>query len=281
MAQEEGPLCVAEYSEKGGVGKTSLTSGLAAVAADRGLRVGVADLDPRGTLTDELGLDEPERTVNDIFFVDSSKKAPAPRDPAEIVHEVFVPAGPGWPSNIKILPVDRDFANRENDPTTAMEFRLKRALWGLRDEVDIFLLDVPPRAGGKLAGSALLAAKQVLLPSTLTKDGYLGVQEGLRSIAHYNGPGCLNPDLVVSGVVRSMVPRKKEFSAVNAHWQERLIDDFGDLLLPEPIPFLAVREVARTACKPITAAPGRYGKALVRTYGQILDHILKTAKEQS
>ncbi|WP_332759285.1 ParA family protein [Streptomyces sp. MT206] len=281
MAQEEGPLCVAEYSEKGGVGKTSITSGLAAVAAERGLRVGVADLDPRGTLTDELGLDEPEHTVNDIFFVDTSKKAPPPRDPAEIVQDVFVQAGPGWPSNVKILPVDRDFANRENDPATAMEFRLKRAIWGLRDEVDIFFLDVPPRAGGKLAGAALLAAKQAIIPSTLTKDGYIGVQQGLRSIAHYNGPGCLNPGLVVSSVVRSIVPRKKDISAINRHWEERLIEEFGHLVFPSSIPLYAVRETARTACRPITAAPGPHAKSLVRTYGLILDHVLKTAKEQN
>jgi chromosome partitioning protein len=53
-------LRFAEYSEKGGVGKTSITNGLAAVAGDRGMRVLVVDLDLRATASVELGLPIPE-----------------------------------------------------------------------------------------------------------------------------------------------------------------------------------------------------------------------------
>ena len=50
------PESVAQFGEKGGTGKSSLTNGLAAVAADRGMRVVVVDVDPRATATDELGV---------------------------------------------------------------------------------------------------------------------------------------------------------------------------------------------------------------------------------
>lgn len=268
---------VAEHSEKGGVGKTSVTAGLAAVAAERGLRVGVVDLDPRCTLTDEMGVDDPARTVNDIYYTDPKTARPA--DPAELVHDVLVPAGRAWPSEVRVLPCERDFGNREADPTTGMEFRLKRALWGLRDELDLVLMDVPPRAGGKIAGSALLAAGQVLIPATLTTDGYEGAREAMRSIDHFAYPGGLNEDLRISGVVRSIVPRDSEMREIHRMWNDRIVEEFGDLVLPTQIRNYAVREVSRSACAPITSAPGREAKLLVDAYSELLDHILKHAKE--
>lgn len=272
----EGLDTVAGVSEKGGVGKTSVTAGLAAVAAERGLNVGVADLDPRCTLTDEMGLVDPELSVNDIYYVDPHQR---PRDPAEIARDVLVRAGKAWPSNVWVLPCIREFGNRETDPATGMEFRLKRALWGLREQLDVVFLDVPPRAGGKIVGSALLATRKVLIPATLTNDGWSGATEALKSINHFNTPGGLNEDLQVSAIVRSIVPRETELREIHRDWEKRLREDFGDLVLSTTITNYAVREICRTACAPITSAPGREAKLLVAAYGEILDHILPHLKE--
>jgi len=272
----EGLDTVAEVSEKGGVGKTSVTAGLAAVAAELGLVVGVGDLDPRGTLTDELGITDPKLSVNDIYYVDPQKK---PQDPAEIVHDVLVRAGKEWPSNVFVLPCVREFGNRENDPTTGMEFRLKRALWGLRERVDVMFLDVPPRAGGKIVGSALIATRKVVIPATLQNDGWSGATEALRSIEHYTIPGGLNEELEVTGIVRSIVPRESEFREIHRYWENRLLEDFGDLVLPTVIKNYAVREVCRTACAPITSAPGREAKLLTAAYREVLFHALPHLKE--
>ncbi|MGX1841183.1 ParA family protein [Streptomyces diastaticus] len=268
---------IAEVSEKGGVGKTSVTSGMAAVAAEWGLRVGVADLDPRCTLTDEMGITDPERSVNDIFYTDSQQR---PRDPAEIAREVLVRAGPAWPSNVFVLPCIREFGNRETDPATGMEFRLKRALWGLREDLDLVLMDVPPRPGGKIAGAALIATRKVVIPATLTNDGWSGAVEAIKTIEHFNTPGGLNEDLELSCIVRSIVPRDGEMRQIHYDWQNRLLEDFGDLVLPTVLKNYAVREVARTACAPITAAPGREAKLLVSAYGEILTHALPDLKEK-
>ena len=274
----EDPDVVAQVSEKGGVGKTSLTAGLIAVAAELGLRVGGVDLDPRSTLTDELGIIDPDLSVNDIFFVDPDTR---PADPAEIAREAFIPAGKDWPSNIRVLPSVRRFGNRETDPAVGMEFRLKRALWGLREEVDVLFLDVPPRAGGKIVGSALIATKKVLIPATLTDDGHDGASEAMTSIEHYTTPGGLNPSLQVAGIVRSIVPRESEYRQIHQDWNDRLVEDFGDLVLPTIIRNYAIREVCRTGSMPITAAPGREAKILQNAYRQILFHALPHLKETS
>lgn len=275
---EEDPDIVAEVSEKGGVGKTSLTAGLIAVAAELGLRVGGVDLDPRSTLTDELGITDPELSVNDVYYVDPDKP---PQDPAQIAQKAFVRAGRDWPSNVWVLPCIRKFGNRETDQATGMEFRLKRALWGLREQVDVLFLDVPPRAGGKIVGSALIAARKVLIPATLADDGHDGATEAMTSIQHYTAPGGLNEQLEISGIVRSIVPRESEYRQIHQDWNDRLVQDFGDLVLPTILRNYAIREVCRTGSMPITAAPGREAKLLREAYREILFHTLPHLKEVS
>ncbi|MFD5428521.1 ParA family protein [Streptomyces sp. NPDC127084] len=273
----EDPDIVAEVSEKGGVGKTSLTAGLVAVAAEYGLRVAGVDLDPRATLTDEMGVTDPKKSVNDIYFVDPEER---PRDPAEIARETLMRAGKHWPSNAWVLPSVRKFGNRETDQTTGMEFRLKRALWGLRDLVDIVFIDAPPRPGGKIVGSALIASKKVLIPSTLKKDGYLGAREAMATIEHYTTPGGLNEALEITGIVRSIVPTGRKFTQVHRHWQEQLQDRWGDLVLPTVLHDYSVREICRTGSMPITAAPGREAKLLISGYRELLHRTVPTLEEK-
>lgn len=276
---DDGEPRIADHSEKGGVGKTSVTAGMAAVAAERGMRVLAADLDPRFTLTKELGVTDAPFTVNDLFYVDP--EGPAAGDPAELVHDAIVPAGPDWPSTVRVLASERAFARRETDATTGMELRLKRALDGLRGEFDLIVMDCPPRAGGKLVGAALIAATHVLIPATLTEDGFDGAVEALRSINHFTAPGGLNPNLVVAGVVRSIVPREAEMREVHRHHEKELLSEFGDLVLETVIRSYSVREECRTACVPITAAPGREAKLLVDAYGSVLDSVLAAGPKKA
>ena len=276
MTDDGGGPRLANYSEKGGVGKTSISAGVAAVAADRGMRVLAVDLDPRATLTKELGVESPARTLNDLLYVDQD--GPPPGDPAELVHDALVPAGSRWPEAVRVLPSERPLGRREIDGTPGLELRLRRALDGLRGDVDLVVMDCPPRAGGRLVGSALIAATHVLIPATLTEDGYDGASEALRSIGHYAAAGGPNPQLAVAGIVRSIVPREGEMRDVHRHHAKAIEEDFGELLLATEVRSYAVREECRTACVPITAAPGREARLLTTAYGEVLDHVLADGK---
>ncbi|MGI5488871.1 ParA family protein [Microtetraspora malaysiensis] len=157
-----GALRLAEYSEKGGVGKTSITNGLAAVAGDRGMRVLVVDLDPRATASVELGLPIPEAgdpeifTLNDLLFLDMSDDNPV--DPREAIHDTIHPAGDSWPATVRVLPAERKLAHREAD-SGPIEMRLRSGLTAVADEFDLILFDLPPRASGKLITAGLTAAR--------------------------------------------------------------------------------------------------------------------------
>lgn len=258
------------YSEKGGVGKTSTAAGIIAVAAKRGMVVAGGDLDPRSTLSKELGVVAPEFTLNDLLYVDPDGKE-APGDAAVLVHQVLNPAGAEWPANVLVLPSERPLGRRESD-TVMFELRLRRAVHGLAQAgVDLVVLDLPPRAGGKLVTAGLLAGNSVLVPATLTTDGHDGAVEALKSVEFQSGDGGPNPGLHIAGIFRSIVPRPRDRREVHDHWDTQITEAFGDQVLKTQVHSYAVREVCRTACSPITAGAGREARLLEEAYGALLD----------
>ncbi|GII59406.1 sporulation initiation inhibitor Soj [Planotetraspora thailandica] len=302
-----GALRLAEYSEKGGVGKTSVTNGLAAVAGDRGMRVLVIDLDSRATASKELGVPIPEIgdpeifTLNDLLYVNPGDDDPL--DPTDAIADTIHPAGESWPSTVRVLPGERKLANREAD-SGPIEMRLRQGLRAVAGEFDVILFDLPPRPSGKLVTAGLAAAEGedggggVLIPATLTTDGLDGVTQALRTVKQMRQG--YSPTLSVAGIVRSIVPRDRELRAIHREFDRQLFErvdpklgPWGEMVLGEPLPAVAsssgeadadvrylvrqyaIREEARFAQVPITSAPGREAKRLVATYGEILDLLLK------
>lgn len=263
------PVRSAQYSEKGGVGKTSDTDGLAAVAGERGLNVVVVDGDPRATATQELdvAIDRDTLTLNDLLMIPAKGDPP---DPAEVIEDVIQPAGKKWPSNVRVIPAERNLAHRESDPAP-IETRLARAIVGAPD-VDLWLMDAPPRPGGKLVTALLAAATTGLIPATLTTDGYDGIEHAKRSMKLIRQG--MNPDLGYAGIVRSIVPKDSDRRGVHDEIDELLAEVYPGEILDIEITEYAIREEVRLACIPITAAPGREAKILTGKYGLLLDHLL-------
>jgi chromosome partitioning protein len=262
-------IASAQYSEKGGVAKTSNTNGLAAVAGDRGMRVVVVDGDPRGSATEELGVDPGDDTLtfNDLLYIPTDGDPP---DPAEVVGDVIQPAGKSWPPTVRVIPAERALARRETD-MAPLETRLKRAMTGVND-VDLWLFDLPPRAGGKLVTTMLNAATTVLIPATLTADGFRGVEQARRTMKLIKQG--VNPGLAYAGIVRSIVPRAGERRTVHDEVDNALADTYPGEIIDVQITEYAIREEARLACVPITAAPGREAKILTGAYNALLDYLL-------
>ncbi|MGI5488870.1 hypothetical protein [Microtetraspora malaysiensis] len=131
----------------------------------------------------------------------------------------------------------------------------------------------------------------------LTVDGVDGAAQALRTIKQMRQG--YTPNLAVAGIVRSNVPRDRDLRAINREMDGQLFErtdqslgPWADLVLGDPLPatgvdpdadepvrylvrHYAIREEARYACVPITAAPGREARMLAAAYGDILDLLIK------
>ena len=274
--QATGPVVLAVDSEKGGVGKSGLAGGLVAVMAHHGYRVLAIDLDPRGTFTAELGAkltgEEGEYSVNDLLYVDPKIDA-AKRPPLKgLAAQALRSAAAEWGPNVQVLAAERALAHRETDATVNLEHRLRVSLEGVADQFDIVVMDLPPRAGGKLVASGLLAATHVVFPGTLDPDGFDGISEARQTYAILNETN--GGKLVDVGIVRNIVDRRTSVAEV---YDGKFVEAWGDRVLPVAIPRRVIRIESRTACVPITVSNSQGAKDVINGYTAVLNHIGRAA----
>lgn len=177
---------VTVLNQKGGVGKTSVTLGLASAALWAGHRVLVVDLDPQGSSTWVLGIDP--------ATVEVSAAEVLARVPAE---KAIVPSA--WGEAVDVLPASpRLQAKEQGSPA-----RLRAALAAVEDQYEAILIDCPPSLGN-LTTSGLAAADHALIvvePSALSLRGIGAVADVIDEVwdAH-------NPTLSLAGVIVNKVP---------------------------------------------------------------------------
>jgi chromosome partitioning protein len=261
-------------SEKGGVGKSSLVTGLAAVAAAGGLRVLVIDLDPRASATAELGIVGPGPTVNDLLYVDPDAE---PEDLPELLGlaaEAIRPAGEAWGPNVFVLAAVRGLSHRETDTRGDVQNRLRVALEGVVDKFDLVLIDLPPRAGGILVGAGLNAATHVIFPGTLDEDGLVGIKDAYRTF-RITRQTMAPRELHNLGVLRTIVaPRTK----LAQHYDDQFREEFGADLLDVAVPRRIIRQEARGACVPITVAADKPdAQHLITSFTHVLNVLGRAA----
>ena len=184
---------VAVLNQKGGVGKTTVTLGLASAAGAAGRRVLVVDMDPQGSASWVLGIDPGE---HDVTIGDVLSGRP--------LSEAVRPSGVdfGWADGVDVVPAGIDLQRFEAGETG----RLAAAFHGARellDSYDAVLIDCPPSLGN-LTTNSLTAARHALLvvePSALGLRGIGGVADTIDDVWDSH-----NPDLELSGVVLNRVP---------------------------------------------------------------------------
>lgn len=269
----DGPVVLAVNSEKGGVGKSGLSGGLAAVMAASGRRVLAIDLDPRATLTEELGADEGEFSVNDLLYVNPDADPDDLPELSGLAAQALRPAGAAWGENVRVLAAERALANRETDSASGLEHRLRVSLEGVAEQFDLVVIDLPPRAGGKLVGAGLLAATHVLFPGTLDADGLIGIRDALRT---YKFMAQTNPrKLREVGVLRNIVGRRTKLAK---YYDEKFAEEFDGKVLDFAVPNRVIRQEARGACVPITAAADKQdARDVINGYTHVLNTVGRAA----
>lgn len=177
---------VAILNQKGGVGKTTVTLGLASAAAQAGHRVLVVDLDPQASSTWVLGIDP---TAVDVSTAEVLGRTAADK---------AIVASP-WSDRIHVIPASKRLQSKE----TGNPQRLRTALAEVASGYDAVLIDCPPSLGN-LTTSGLTAADHAVIvvePSALGLRGIGAVADVIDEVwdAH-------NGSLELSGVIVNKVP---------------------------------------------------------------------------
>ncbi len=164
-------------NQKGGVGKTTVTLGLASAAAHAGHRVLVVDLDPQGSSTWVLG-----------------------HDPAAEQPMMIVPSH--WGSEVDVVPSSPGLGNSDHNRADTPH-HLRRTLHRVAGDYEAVLIDCPPSLG-HLTTSGLTAADLAVIvvdPAALGLRGIGAVADAIDHVWDHH-----NADLELAGVIVNRVP---------------------------------------------------------------------------
>jgi chromosome partitioning protein len=133
-------------NQKGGVGKTSISAGVAQALAETGHRTLLIDFDPQGHLTKQLGYD--------LFDIESASLAKHMLGEAKgDLSELLVPIkGGDFEEHLWLLPACKDAFLLDAKLATSRSVRIKetaleKALEPLEQDFDYIVVDCPPSLG--------------------------------------------------------------------------------------------------------------------------------------
>ncbi len=174
-------MIIAITNQKGGVGKTTTATAMAAALQLKGFRVLLVDTDPQGNATDTYRATvEGEATLYDLLF----EGEPAADCVQHTEHGEIIAGDP------LLKEAEKHLSGVDG------VYRLKEKLEPLVSVYDYILIDTPPTIGILLT-NALTAADSVLIPITADRYGVQGLtqlNETIASIKKYT-----NRDLKVDG----------------------------------------------------------------------------------
>ena len=250
------PRKCAICNQKGGVGKTATTLGLASAISARGGKVLVVDMDPQGNATTGLGITVAD-SMSTTFDLMSTTAAGTAVDAV---------VATDW-AGVDLIPAAHYLANIEADGANDLIFRLDVAFEGTDlSAYDAVFFDCPPSLG-KLLFAVLCASDGVIAVTEPTIDSVRGVenlQETIRNVQRR-----ANPRLVLDKVVLS---RRRKTGEHNFRESE-LRTNYGELVASTAIPELAARQDAHSTHTPIHQFIGGKAISLRLAYSELLDEL--------
>jgi chromosome partitioning protein len=214
---------IAITNHKGGSAKTTTAVNLGAALAEQGRRVLIIDMDPQGSATSWLGVQNPHYSVARAIRGDA--------DLAELVHETTAPG-------VQLVPSSPTLIAHASLPESDVALGFMRAMDRLLPMWDVVLVDCPPTLG-YLAVAPLAACQSVLVPI----EAHVLALAGLASLMTMTERvrSRLNPSLRIEGILGCRI---------NGTTHSRLVVERIGESYPELFMRTQVRESVRLAEAP-------------------------------
>ena len=267
-------------SLKGGVGKTSVTTGLASAALAAGIPTLVVDLDPHADASTALGVSPDDQ-------LDIGRMLRSPRR-AHLADNV-VPSG--WVEHARINGRASGNANRtrqSGSATSVLDVAVGSAYTGIYDRPDLgrrdlrrlstvlagatnyelVLVDCPPSLNG-LTRMAWSASDKVTLVAEPGLFSVAGTERTMRAIQLFRQE--FAPNLSPAGIVANRV---RSGSAEHTFRLSEMESMFGQLLLSPHIPEQANWQQIQGAAHSIHHWPGDSAKNAAGLFDALLQNLL-------
>jgi chromosome partitioning protein len=210
---------IAIANQKGGCGKTTTAVNLAAYLALNGKRTLLVDLDPQGSSTRHLGLNELDKTMYDVLMRGLDIRA--------LIKNTMV-------SDLDIAPTNNFLGKAELElasKLTARESVLRPKLRSL-EGYDYVLIDTPPTLGF-LTLNALVATDMVLIPIQTQFFALMGLSMILDLLELIKTD--LGYDIKKRYLLTIFDPRTKMAKEIVAQVKESLGEDVFKTVIPNNI----------------------------------------------
>ncbi|NJL53932.1 AAA family ATPase [bacterium] len=193
-------------SQKGGTGKTTLSTTTAAFLAARGYRVLLIDFDPQGHVALSFGLDKAPK-LYDVMV----RGVPIEECVVLLDRESYAPDN----ANAGPLYILRGNAETQAIPSQVSDMdTLREHIEDLEDEIDVAIIDTAPAAGALLT-YAFIAADLVVVPTELEHLSIDGVA------------GTINACTRFGARLLAIQPNKAHVTAVLHQEYRRILEEGG------------------------------------------------------